>query len=218
MDELLAKHLAAQLRKPTGEEGIKTGEWMNKGNVYINEDTIAVVQPEAYDTILEAGMGNGFFVPKILALHPSIHYIGCDFSDIMVAEAERINESWIRNGQARFVLANMTTMPFDDAVFNKVFTINTIYFWEDAAAVLSEIKRVLHPAGKFILTLRPKHLMEKYPFTQYGFKMFSKEDVCALLQQNGFTIADVLEKQEPDFDLNGEMIAIESLIVVAKKQ
>lgn len=218
MDELLAKQMAAQLRKPAGEEGIKTGEWMNKGNVYINEDTIAVVQPEAYDTILEAGMGNGFFVSKILAQHPSIHYIGCDFSDIMVAEAERINESWIRNGQARFVLANMTTMPFDDAVFNKVFTINTIYFWEEAVAVLSEIKRVLHPSGKFILTLRPKHLMEKYPFTQYGFKMFSKEDVCTLLQQNGFTVAEVHEKQEPDFDLNGEMIAIESLIVVAQKQ
>ena len=60
--------------------------------------------------------------------------------------------------------------------------------------------------------------MEKYPFTQYGFNMFSKEDVCTLLQQNGFTVTEVLEKQEPDFDLNGEMTAIESLIVVAKKQ
>jgi len=218
MDELLAKKMAAQLRKPAGEEGIKTGEWMNKGNIYINQDTIDVLQPQAFDTILEIGMGNGFFVPKIIAPHPSIQYIGCDFSDVMVAEAERINELWIRNGQARFVHADMTTMPFDDAVFNKVFTINTIYFWEDTAAVLDEIKRVLHSTGKFILTLRPKHLMEKYPFTQYGFKMFSKEDVCTLLQQNGFTVAEELEKQEPDFDLNGEMIAIESLIVVAKKQ
>jgi ubiquinone/menaquinone biosynthesis C-methylase UbiE len=218
MDELLARQLAAQLRKPAGEEGIKTGEWMNKGNVYINEDTIAVLQPGAFDTILEIGMGNGFFVPKIIGVHPSIQYIGCDFSDIMIAEAERINEAWIRNGQARFVLADMKTMPFDDTVFNKVFTINTIYFWEDAAAVLNEIKRVLHATGKFILTLRPKHLMEKYPFTQYGFNMFSKEDVSELLNQNGFTVIEMQEKKEPDFELNGEMIAIESLIVVAIKQ
>ncbi|MEI7734507.1 MAG: class I SAM-dependent methyltransferase [Ferruginibacter sp.] len=218
MDRLLAKQLAAQLRKPTGEEGIKTGEWMNKGNTHITISTIEVLDPKAYDTILETGMGNGFFVPQIITPHPSIHYIGCDFSDIMVAEAERINAPAIRNGQVRFVLADMTTMPFDDAVFNKVFTINSIYFWEDAVAVLNEIKRVLHPAGKFILTLRPKHLMEKYPFTQFGFKMFSKEEVCALLQQNGFTVTEVLEKQEPDFELNGEMIAIEHLIVVAKKQ
>jgi ubiquinone/menaquinone biosynthesis C-methylase UbiE len=136
----------------------------------------------------------------------------------MIAEAERINEAWIRNGQARFVLADMKTMPFDDTVFNKVFTINTIYFWEDAADVLNEIKRVLHATGKFILTLRPKHLMEKYPFTQYGFNMFSKEDVSELLNQNGFTVIEMQEKKEPDFELNGEMIAIESLIVVAIKQ
>jgi ubiquinone/menaquinone biosynthesis C-methylase UbiE len=218
MDELLAKQLAAQLRKPAGEEGIKTGEWMNRGNVYINQDTIDVLQPEAFDTILEIGMGNGFFVPKIIAPHPSIQYIGCDFSDVMIAEAERINEPWIRNGQARFVLADMISMPFDDAVFNKVFTINTIYFWTDTTAILNEIKRVLHTTGTFVLTLRPKHLMEKYPFTQYGFNMFSKEEVTALLHQNGFTVMQAFEKQEPDFDLNGEMIAIESLIVVAKKQ
>jgi ubiquinone/menaquinone biosynthesis C-methylase UbiE len=218
MDELLAKQLAAQLRKPAGEEGIKTGEWMNKGNTHINTNTIAVLNPEAFDTILETGMGNGFFVPQIISCHPSIHYIGCDFSDVMVAEAERLNIPWIRNGQARFVQADMTSMPFDDAVFNKIFTINTIYFWDDAAAILNEIKRVLHTTGKFILTLRPKHLMEKYPFTQYGFNMFSKEEVCTLLQQNGFTIAEVLETQEPDFELNGEMIAVEHMIVVAKKQ
>jgi hypothetical protein len=48
--------------------------------------------------------------------------------------------------------------------------------------------------------------------------MFSKEEVCTLLQQNGFTIAEVLETQEPDFELNGEMIAVEHMIVVAKKQ
>ena len=45
MDEQLAKHLAAQLRKPHGAEGIATGEWMNKGNVYINLDTIEILQP-----------------------------------------------------------------------------------------------------------------------------------------------------------------------------
>lgn len=218
MDELLAKQLAAQLRKPAGEEGIKTGEWMNKGNTHINTDTIAVLDPAPYDTILETGMGNGFFVPQIISSHPSVHYIGCDFSDIMVAEAERLNESWIRNGQARFVQADMKSMPFDDAVFNKIFSINTIYFWEDAAAVLEEIKRVLHASGKFILTFRPKHQMEKYPFTQYGFKMFSKEEACTLLQQHGFTVTEVFEKQEPDFEMNGEIFTVESLILVSKKQ
>ena len=60
--------------------------------------------------------------------------------------------------------------------------------------------------------------MEKYPFTQYGFNMFTKEDGIQLLNKNGFNVLRLYEKQEPDFDLNGEMIPIESLIIEAVKQ
>jgi ubiquinone/menaquinone biosynthesis C-methylase UbiE len=218
MNEEQAKYLAAQLRKPHGSEALATGEWMNKGNVYINLDTIEILQPEANDTILEIGMGNGFFVKDILQKNAAVYYIGCDFSEEMVAEAAKINTAWTASGRARFVCADMMYMPFDDAVFNKVFTINTIYFWEDAPCVLAEIKRVLTNDGKFILTLRPKHLMEKYPFTQYGFKMFTKEDCIQLLNKNGFNVLNAHERQEPDFDMNGEMIPIESLVIEAVKQ
>lgn len=218
MDEQLARQMAAQLRKPHGDAGIQTGEWMNKGNVYINLDTIEILNPVIHDTILEIGMGNGFFVKDILQKHHSIYYIGCDFSDVMVAEAEKINAAWIADCRARFVCSDMAAMPFEEGVFNKVFTINTIYFWEEASRILAEVKRVMQPGGKFFVTLRPKHLMEKYPFTKYGFKMFSQEEAIQLLTENGFIITQALVKQEPDFDLNGEMIPIESLIIEAVKQ
>jgi ubiquinone/menaquinone biosynthesis C-methylase UbiE len=217
MDEQLAKQMAAQLRQPAGDEGIATGEWMNKGNMHINADTIKIVAPSANDTILEIGMGNGFFVKDILTPHHSIYYIGCDFSDVMVAEAEKINADWVAAGKARFVFSDMTNMPFDDGVFNKVFTINTVYFWEDASKNLTEIKRVLATSGTFILAFRPKHLMELYPFTKYGFVMFSKDEAVQLLTDNGFLVAQAIVQQEPDFDLNGKMIKIESVIITAVK-
>jgi ubiquinone/menaquinone biosynthesis C-methylase UbiE len=217
MDEQSLQQLAAQLRQPSGEEGIKTGEWMNRGNVHINLDTLAIVNAAAGDTILEIGMGNGFFVNKILQQHNSIQYTGTDFSEVMIAEAERINEAWIKNGQAKFVLTNGITLPFANRSFNKIFTVNTIYFWDDSIKILDEIKRVLQPKGKFIITLRPKRQMINYPFTKYGFNMFSKQDATQLLAQNGFTIAQVIEKQEPDFELNGKMVTTESVIIKAVK-
>ncbi len=217
MDEQSLQQLAAQLRQPTGEEGIKTGEWMNRGNVHINLDTLAIVNATAVDNILEIGMGNGFFINKILQQHNSIQYTGADFSDVMIAEAERLNEAWIKNGQAKFVLTNGITLPFANGSFNKIFTINTIYFWDDSIKILDEIKRVLQPKGKFIITLRPKRQMINYPFTKYGFNMFSKQDATQLLAQNGFTIAQAIEKQEPDFELNGKMVTMESVIIEAVK-
>lgn len=218
MDEQSYQNLAAQLRQPTGEAGIKTGEWMNRGNVHINLDTLEIVNAIAGDTILEIGMGNGFFVKEILNKSSKIKYTGADFSEVMVAEAKRINEEWIKKNLANFVLADIASLPFADESFNKIFTINCIYFWEEAAKVLAELKRVLQPKGKLIITLRPKRLMKNYPFTKYGFTMFSKEEVELLLSQNGFAIVQSLEKQEPDFELNGEMIKMESLIIEVTKE
>jgi ubiquinone/menaquinone biosynthesis C-methylase UbiE len=218
MNEQALQQLAAQLRQPTGEEGIKTGEWMNRGNVHINLDTLEILNASKDDNILEIGMGNGFFVKNILQKHISIKYTGADFSEPMVNESERINEAWVNNGQATFVLSDMILLPFTNGSFNKIFTINSIYFWDDTVKILAEMKRLLLPKGKLIITFRPKRLMKNYPFTKYGFNLFAKEEALQLLTQNGFTILHAIEKQEPDFELNGEMIKMESLIIEATKQ
>lgn len=218
MDEHSYQQLAAQLRQPTGEAGIQTGFWMNRGNVHINLDTLKILNATAGDSILEIGMGNGFFVKEILQKHPSIKYTGADFSEVMIAEAKRKNKAFIDMGQANFILSDMVSMPFEDASFNKIFTINTIYFWEDAAKILTELKRVMLPKGKLFITLRPKRQMINYPFTKYGFTMFSKEEVELLLKKNRFTIVRSVEKQEPNFELNGEMVKMESLIIETIKE
>lgn len=217
MDEQSLRQLAAQLRQPSGESGRLTGEWMNRGNVQINLDTLKILAAAAGDTILEAGMGNGFFVKEIVQKDASIKYTGADFSDIMVAEASRINEQWKNNGQVNFVLTDIAAMPFGNESFNKIFTINSIYFWDDAEKILAELKRVLQPNGKLIITLRPKRQMQNYPFVKYGFTMFSKEEAEKLLTQNGFIVTQTVENQEPDFDLNGEIVKLENVIIEAVK-
>ncbi|MGC4102565.1 class I SAM-dependent methyltransferase [Ferruginibacter sp.] len=217
MDEQELRQLAAQLRQPSGQAGIQTGEWMNRGNVHINLETLKIVNAAANDTILEIGMGNGFFVKEILQKNESIQYTGVDFSDVMISEAQRINKEWIEKGQAKFILADVNALPFADNSFSKIFTINTIYFWDDPAAVLASVKRVLRPGGQFIITLRPKRQMQQYPFTRYGFTMYSKEAATLLLLQNGFSVLQAIENKEPDFELKGNMVAMEHLVMVAAK-
>ena len=154
MDEQSYQQLAAQLRQPSGEAGVQTGEWMNKGNVHINLDTLETLDAIGGDNILEIGMGNGFFVHHIVQKDSTIKYTGADFSEVMVAESKRINAPWVNSGQAAFVLCNADLLLFKDNTFNKVFTINTIYFWDDPIKILGEIERVLQPKGKLIITLR----------------------------------------------------------------
>src|SRR5690606_35076608 len=104
---------ASQLRQPTGEFAIQVGENMNKGNLHINLNTIEALHLSADDHILEIGMGNGFFVKNILSVDHSIKYTGCDFSEIMVEEARKINEPFIETGHAEFNTADAHMLPFE---------------------------------------------------------------------------------------------------------
>lgn len=209
--------MAGQLRKPEGDAGRKTGEMMNAGNKHINLWTIEMLDVKPNDQILEIGMGNGFFVKEILAVSGSLRYSGVDYSEDMVKEAERINKQFVENGQASFVLGDAGKLPFPDASFNKAFTINTIYFWEDPKNILSEIKRVLTPDGILIVSLRPKSQMQNYPVVKYGFNLFTEEEVTELLLENGFVPLCSTEREEPDQVINGQTIKVESLMVMAEK-
>lgn len=218
MDEQAAKAIAEQLRQPSGEYAIQVGEKMNEGNLHINLNTIEALHLTSGDQILEIGMGNGFFVKNILSIDKTIKYMGCDFSKAMVEEAMKRNENFIQSGQARFLFADANNLPFENESFNKVFSINTIYFWESPQIVLSEIWRVLKPKGQITISVRPKSMMEHYPFVKYGFNMFAKEDLIELMANNRFKAIDVVEKEEPAVDLNGVPTKTATLLVRAEKQ
>ena len=217
-DEEEVKKVAAQLRKPDGEAGREIGALMNDGNGPMNRHTLAVVDPQPNDRILEIGMGNGHFVKNILKLDTSISYAGYDYSQIMVEEASRNNWDYVEEGRALFAHGNAEQMPFEENSFTKAFTVNTLYFWEDRSKILSEFWRVLQPEGTLIIAVRPKRNMELYPVTKYGFSMFSKEEILELLAENGFVNPTVTEIQEPPQSRFGTQYDRESLIITSQTE
>ena len=217
MNEEVSKSIAAQLRKPHGDYAIQVGEKMNEGNRLINAYTIDALALEAEDNVLEIGMGNGFFVKDILSIDGSITYVGCDFSEVMVEQAVKNNQDFIDKERANFHVASADKLPFTDDIFDKVFSVNTLYFWDNPPVVLSEIKRVLKPGGSMFISIRPKSVMQHYPFARHGFSLFSKQDLIDLLSGSGFEVTHITERKEPDQDVNGNKVIVETLIVGAEK-
>lgn len=216
MDKEFLQQLAQQLRKPNGDMGKKVGENMNASNALMNTFTLQEMNIQPDDSILEIGMGNGFFIKDIVGHDDSITYYGCDYSELMISEATALNQSFIETGQVKFFLTSADQLPFQSHSMDKVFTINTIYFWSNPSVELTEIHRVLKPGGQFFLTVRSKSTMENIPVTQFGFKIYDQNLLRDLLETSGFKVKQVLEKQEPDMEFNGNTVKVSTWIFCAE--
>lgn len=179
--------LGRQLSEPTGFWGLVLGRLMNKNNYPMYLDAYRLLEFEKGDRVLEIGFGNGAFINEVVELTEYGNYTGIDISDTMLKTAKKRNRSLINTGRIKLVKAHAGQLPFADQSFEKVFTVNTIYFWENPKQVMKEIKRVLNPGGVFVLALGTKEAMEKNGYYKERFTLYEKADVEKLYIEAGFT-------------------------------
>lgn len=188
------KEMAAQLRQPDGAKGIEVANMMNETNLRMIHHAIDRLQLREGDRVLELGHGNGAHLAYLFQQQPNLSYAGLDISTLMNQEAQRINQPLVASKQASFHLYDGLHIPFPENYFDRIFTVNTIYFWSDPPLLLSELYRVLKRNGILNITLAPKDFMEQLPFTPFGFTLYDDKTLLNLIGQTPFTLIDT-EKQ-----------------------
>lgn len=194
MDKENLKILAQNLANPQGEKGIEIGEMMNATNIGMTLENIKTLLIEDNEAVLEIGHGNADHVKSIVNKAQNIHYTGIDISETMHYEAKRLNEEF--KNQAEFVLYEGKKLPFEDKTFDKIFTVNTVYFWEEPVDFLNEIHRVLKDNGTFVLTFGQRNFMEKLPFTQFDFILYNTDEMEQTVSKSHFKRMKISEKEE----------------------
>lgn len=194
MDKDNLKILAQNLANPEGEKGIEIGEMMNDTNIGMTLESIQALLIEDNENILEIGHGNAGHVGSILNKAQNIKYIGIDISETMHNEARKLNEPF--KDKADFVLYEGEKLPFEDKVFDKIFTVNTVYFWKNPIQYFNEIYRVLKDNGTFVLTFGQRDFMEKLPFTQFGFTLYNTDEMEETVSQSHFKRMKISEREE----------------------
>ena len=215
------QELAAQLRQPTGEIGVNVGRAMNGSNRALNEEGLRLlnIPTDEPKSLLELGMGNGGFVQDWLTLYPLMHYTGVDFSELMVGQAIEINKPVVADGRASFVWGEAHNLPLDGGVMDYVFTANTLYFWPDPVAVLTEFYRVLKPGGKLLMALRSEETMKALPFTEFGFTRYGPEKLEGLMHASPFGPSTIHTFHEDmRTDAAGNTYPADSFLVVAIRE
>lgn len=213
--------LAAQLAKPSGQGSMKVAEQMATTNEGMIRQTIAGLDIGlGRQRVLEIGMGNGSHMPMVLERLVDGMYYGVDTSEDMVAEASRANKHWIERGRMVIQQNEDHILPFADAYFDQVFTVNTLYFFRSPERFVAEIFRVLKPGGKLHLAFADRSFMESLPFVQYGFKLYDIAAATMLLTSSSYatTVRKIMTNDEVVVSNTGQSVKRKYHIVIAQKK
>ncbi len=143
-----------QWGKPVGWIGRVAGHVMAVKNSGMNRATIAHLDLQPNDRVLEIGFGPGKAIRMVAELLPDGFIAGLDHSAVMVRQAAYRNRKWIRGGVAEVHLGNVSQIPHGGNSVDKVFAVNSFHYWPAPESALTEIHRVLRPGGILVLTIR----------------------------------------------------------------
>lgn len=194
--------LDSQYRRPFGEVGRRIGQEMACDHLPENLWTIAQLDLQPTDRVLEIGFGPGVAVEEILKRLTAGQVAGIDYSKLMVGEASQRNIDDIKAGRADLRYGEASELPFADAAFDKALSIHSIYFWAQPRQALRELHRVLKPGGLLVITMLPKNRWPPNPAgaaLEYGTPEctpYFGSEIEEMLVEAGFSEARIEADQE----------------------
>jgi ubiquinone/menaquinone biosynthesis C-methylase UbiE len=102
--------------------------------------------------ICDMGCGTGATVIAEARACPRAEIVGVDISPSMIARAERAGDEHAAEvgARIRLMVADATSLPFDDASFDVVTGHSFLYLVPHRREVLREVARILRPGGRAI--------------------------------------------------------------------
>jgi arsenite methyltransferase len=141
------------------------------------------VQPG--ERVLEVGFGGGDLLASLLQVAPQ-EIVGADISDDMVTLARRRFRRELGQGRLRLLTASAEALPRREGGFDKVCSVNTVYFWKRPAAVLAELARVTRSGGRLVLAFQAPESVRRWPGHVHGFHAYGADEIAALMEAAGF--------------------------------
>ena len=181
-----ATFFSNQARKPTGLFGrFVASQIFKKGNAEMNAFIYDSLSISEDDHILEIGFGPGELIHAMARRVDSGRVEGVDFSDTMLAIAQRRNRRQIKAGKVKLHLGDFDAMTFDGRRFDTIITVNTVYFWPQPEATIAKMADLLKPGGRLAVGFHEKADMQDSKLSRDVFRFYSTQDMQALLATCG---------------------------------
>lgn len=210
--------LEQQLSHPSGEKGIEVADMMHATNIGMTCATIMQLGLLPEHHVLELGHGNCGHLELLLEQAPRLHYTGLEISETMQQEALRLNAARLAGGNIRFERYDGSRIPFASCSFDRMFAVNSLYFWPEPQALLREIHRVLKPGGLAAITYADKSFMQRLPFVQQRFRLYDDSDFSRLIDANLFAIRRLHREREQIRTKSGDLVERDFSVALLRKK
>ncbi|NQX84751.1 MAG: class I SAM-dependent methyltransferase [Flavobacteriaceae bacterium] len=211
------KALEAQLYCPSGVLGVDIGKRLHQNNIGMTMGSVDAMQLSKGDCVLEIGHGNCGHLYALLSKAEHLNYQGLEISELMKTEAERINQELCANYPVKFQLYDGLTLPYNGAIFHKIVSVNTIYFWQEPLGFLNQMYDILQPNGICVIAFALKDFMETLPFVGNYFRLYATADFKVLVGQSKFDSVSITTHEEAVMNKANEPVKRTYAIAVLKK-
>jgi SAM-dependent methyltransferase len=108
-------------------------------------DVVDILRLERGGRLLDLGCGRGGYGGEV-ARRTQASLVGVDFS------AEALRQGRLRNPDAEFRLGDLTATGLDESSVDAAMCIDAIQFGDPPSAAYAELRRVVKPGGRVVLT------------------------------------------------------------------
>ena len=177
-------------RKPQGFGGKLMTKMMNSGHAKLSQWGFSNISAKSDAEVLDVGCGGGANIAVWLDRCRNGHVTGMDYSEVSVAESQKLNALAIKQGKCNVVQGDVSAIPFSDESFDYVSAFETVYFWPGLVKCFSEVNRVLKSEGIFLICNESDGTNaadEKWTKMINGMKIYTSKQLVAALKEAGFT-------------------------------
>lgn len=169
------------------------GDEMEDHHSDITDQTLALMDIQASDRILDLGCGTGWASRRMARITTAGEVVGLDVADEMLHRAEEASSDF---KNIRYVWGSAEKIPSPDSYFTKVLSVESFYYYADQARALKDLHRVMaDDARAFILInlYRDNHYSLRWVNElKVPVQARSEAEYVALLHRHGFRNVEAL--------------------------
>jgi len=145
--------------------------------------------------VLELGHGLCDHLPFVMKQASDLKYFGMDTNEEMIRKAADLNTRYIDESSALFQVYDGVTIPYVHNIFDRILSINKMYYHNDLVAYFNELYRCLKHGGICVVSFSDSLFLEQLSLLsdQNSYKFYDKNSLTEIINSSEFNLFNITE-------------------------